>query len=301
MMRGRSSIAIAVRRPNGEIVVKDEKLSSWSTGRIRDIPLIRGTIVLAETLIVGIRALFYSASVAVEEDMEEEATSKVLWGSVIVGLVLAIGLFVVLPLLIVELVIDPHVSSAVIGNVADGFIRLLIFGIYLKAITLMPDIRRVFAYHGAEHATINAYEAGETLNIENVRKYGTAHSRCGTSFLLFVLVIAVIAHAFLGDPHWALRFLERMAILPLIAAVSYEIIKFCAAHVDNSAVRIILAPGMALQKLTTRKPDDEQIEVAMSALRYVLVVDGELPKEAGTVSGVANGADVFSHSGNYPR
>ncbi len=291
MMRGQKSIAIAVRRPNGEIVVKDEQPSSWANGRVREIPGLRGIIVLAETLALGIKALYYSASVAVEEELEEEVTSKMLMGSVVVGLCLAIALFVVLPLVIVEHFIDPHVSSAVVGNVADGFIRLIIFGIYLNAISLFPDIRRVFAYHGAEHSTINAYEAGESLEIENVRKYSTAHSRCGTSFLLFVLVIAIIAHAFLGDPHWALRFLERLAILPVIAAVSYELIKFCAAHVENIFIRIILAPGMALQSMTTRKPDDEQIEVGIMALERVLAGDAKLAEETGSVSGVAGGAD----------
>lgn len=291
MMRGKNSIAIAVRRPNGEIVVKDEQPSSWANGRIREIPFLRGIVILAETLILGIRALYYSASVAVEDEVEEEVTSKMLMGSVGVGLVLAIALFVVVPLVIVEYLIDPHVDSAVIGNVADGFIRLVIFGIYLNVISLLPDIRRVFAYHGAEHATINAYEAGESLNVENVRKYTTAHSRCGTSFLLFVLVIAIIAHAFLGDPHFILRFLERLAILPVIAAVSYELIKFFAAHVDNILVRVILTPGMILQSMTTRKPDDQQIEVGITALERVLASDAQLVEETSSISSVAGGSD----------
>ena len=139
----------------------------------------------------------------------------------------------------------------------------------------MPDIRRVFAYHGAEHKTINAYEAGEQLEVENVRKYSTAHSRCGTSFLLIVLVIAIIAHAFLGDPDFWLRFLQRLAILPLIAAISYEILRFNAAHIEKRIIQIILIPGMALQKLTTREPDDEMIEVAIAALQPVLADDAE--------------------------
>lgn len=293
-MRGRKSIAIAVRRPNGEITVRDETLSSWTTNRIREIPLLRGIVVLAETIILGIRALFYSASVAVEEE-EQEVSSKMLWGSVALGLVLAIGLFVAMPLLIVDLLVDPHFSSAVVGNVMDGFIRLIIFLIYLRAMALMPDIRRVFAYHGAEHATINAYEAGDTLEVGEVRKYGTAHSRCGTSFLLFVLVIAIIAHAFLGDPPLLLRFLERIALLPVIAAVSYEMIRFSAGHLENRLVRAILAPGLALQSITTRHPDDQQIEVGISALRRVLAVDAEpsaeLAEETSLVSSVADGTD----------
>jgi len=293
-MRGRESLAIAVRRPNGEIVVKDEKPSSWANGRIREIPLLRGIVVLIETLIIGIKALYYSASVAIEEEeIDEEVTSRMLFGSVAVGLIIAVALFVGLPYVLVHYVIIPN-STPLIGNVADGVIRLCFFLIYLKAISLMPDIRRVFAYHGAEHATINAYEAGENLEVENVRKYTTAHSRCGTSFLLFVLVIAIIAHAFLGDPPFWLGFLIRLAMLPAIAAVSYELIKYFAGHTDKKIVRMILAPGMALQSMTTRKPDDQQIEVGIAALKRVLDTDIKFPEKTGPVTGVADGSDGIS-------
>ena len=293
MMRGRKSVAIAVRRPNGEITIRRDQLGSLSTGRIREIPLLRGIVILVETLIVGMRALFYSASVAVEEE-EQEVSSPMLWGSVALGIVLALALFLAIPLLIIHFLIDPYVSSAVVGNVVDGVLRLVIFLMYLKAMTLMSEIRRVFAYHGAEHATINAYEAGEPLEVDTVRNYGTAHSRCGTSFLLFVMVIAIIAHAFLGDPPLLLRFLERLAILPAIAAVSYELIRFSAGHVDNRLVSAMLAPGIALQSLTTRKPDDGQIEVAISALKRVIADDvepsAETAEETGPVAGVTDGS-----------
>ena len=275
MMRGQKSLATAVRNPNGEIIVKSEPLSSIFTGRLRSIPFVRGPIALAEAMVLGIRVLLYSASVALEDEEEEEITSKMLWGTAAFGILIAVGLFVVLPLLIIKFLIDPHFSTPIVGNTADGVIRLIIFLIYLKVISLMPDIRRVFAYHGAEHKTINAYEAGEQLEVENVRKYSTAHSRCGTSFLLIVLVIAIIAHAFLGDPDFWLRFLQRLAILPLIAAVSYEILRFNAAHIEKRIIQIILIPGMALQKLTTREPDDEMIEVAIAALQPVLADDAE--------------------------
>lgn len=291
-MRGRKSIAIAVRRPNGEITVRHEPLGSLSTGRVREIPLIRGIVVLVETLVLGIKALFYSASVSLEE--EQEASTSMLWGSVALGLVLAVGLFVAIPLVIIHFLIDPYSSSAVVGNVADGVIRLVIFLIYLKAMALIPDIRRVFAYHGAEHSTINAYEAGEPLEVDKVRTYSTAHSRCGTTFLLFVLVIAILAHAFLGRPPMWIRFLERIAILPAIAAVSYEMIRFGADHVRNRLVRAILAPGLALQAMTTRQPDDRQLEVAISALERVLSADAEtapeFAEETGPVPGMAGGA-----------
>jgi uncharacterized protein YqhQ len=293
MMRGRTSVAVAVRRPNGEITVRHDPLGKWSTSRVREIPLLRGIVILVETLILGIRALFYSASVSVEEE-EQEVSSGLLWGSVAVGLILALALFLVIPLLIIHFLIDPNVSTPIVGNVVDGVIRLIIFIIYLWAMSLMPDIRRVFAYHGAEHSTINAYEAGEPLEVEAVRNYGTAHFRCGTSFLLFVLVLAIIAHAFLGRPPMWIRIVERIAILPGIAAVGYEMIRFSAAHVSNRLVRAIITPGLALQSMTTREPDDGQIEVAISALKRVIADDAEpvaeATEETGPVAGVAGGA-----------
>ena len=291
MMRGRSSVAVAVRRGDGEIALRREPLAALFSGRGREIPFVRGPIVLFETLILGVKALFYSASVALEE-VDESISPRALWGIVGFGFVLALGLFVALPLLIVHF-IDPYVS-AVASNTIDGVIRLVVFLVYLRAIDLLPDIRRVWAYHGAEHKTINAYEAGEELKVENVRSYGTAHTRCGTGFILIVLVIAILAHAFLGRPPMWIRFLERLAILPLIGAVSYEIIKISADHTANWLVRIILKPGLALQSMTTREPDDGQIEVAISALRRVLddevEVPGDLAEEAGPVAGVAGGA-----------
>jgi uncharacterized protein YqhQ len=290
MMRGRKSIATAVRRPDGEIVVKHDRLGTLSTTRYRGIPLVRGPIVLVETFVLGVRALLYSASVSLDE--VEEVGSGLLWGAVAIGVALSLALFLGLPLLVVHYV-DPFITATV-SNVVDGVIRLVVFLAYLWAINLMPDIRRVFAYHGAEHKTINAYEAGEGLEVDSVRPYSTAHSRCGTGFILIVLVIAIAAHAFLGRPAMWLRFVERLLILPVIAAVSYEMIKFSAYHMKNRLVRFALAPGLALQSMTTREPDDSQIEVAISALKTVLADDSEvlpeLAEEAASVPGVAGGA-----------
>ena len=291
MMRGRSSVAVAVRRGDGEIVVKREGLGSLSSGRIREIPFVRGPIVLFETLILGVKALYYSASMALE-DVDESMSPRALWGVVAFGFALAIGLFVGLPLLAVHFV-DPYVN-AMASNTIDGVVRLVIFLVYLRAIDLMPEIRRVWAYHGAEHKTINAYEAGEDLEVEKVRPYGTAHTRCGTGFILIVLVIAILAHAFLGRPPMWIRFLERLAILPVIGAVSYELIRFTADHVKNKLVRVALIPGLALQSLTTREPDDSQLEVAISALERVLADDAEPvlepAEETGPVAGMTGGA-----------
>ena len=288
-MRGRKSVAVAVRRPNGEVVVQDEPLASWSTGRFREMPFVRGPIVLVETLVLGVRTLLHSASVAFEEE-GEEISPALLWGAVILGIALAVGLFVAFPLLIVHY-IDPYISS-VVSNVIDGILRLLIFLAYLAVVGLMPDIRRVFQFHGAEHKTINAYEAGESLEVETVRRYSTAHTRCGTGFILIVLVIAIVATAFLGRPAIWLRFLERLAILPVIAALSYEIIRFTASNMGNRLVRMAITPSLALQAMTTRQPDDSQLEVAISALNRVLAIDAgtaKLAEEAGPVPGVAGG------------
>ena len=296
-MRGRNSVAVAVRHPNGGITLRHERLSALFAGRIRETLFLRGPIVLIETLLLGVRALFYSASVALDEQ-EETVGPKTLWGMVAFGFVLALGLFLVLPLLIVRYAVDPHVS-AIGSNVADGLIRMVVFLIYLKAINFMPDIRRVWGYHGAEHKTINAYEAGEDLEVEKIRPYSTAHTRCGTGFILIVMTIAILAHAFLGRPPLWIRFVERLAILPLIGAVSYELIKYSADHTMNRLVRIALIPGLALQSMTTREPDDGQIEVAVSAFKRVLADDvepgGELAEETAPVSGVTGGAGGIDH------
>ncbi len=272
MMRGRNSAAVAVRHRDGEIVMRNEPVAKWATGRIRDIPLLRGPIVLLETIILGMRSLSYSASVAIDEE-DQKLHPAILWSTMAFGFILAVGLFVALPLLIVHF-LDPYITATA-SNVADGVIRLVVFIVYLNLVSLMPDIRRVFAYHGAEHATINAYEAGEELEVDKVRGYGTAHARCGTGFILTVLVIAVIAHAFLGRPAMWLRFLERLAIIPIIGEFSYEMMKFSADHIKNRLVHLAIIPGLALQRMTTRKPDDGQLEVAITALKSVLAADAE--------------------------
>jgi uncharacterized protein YqhQ len=263
MMRGRGNVAVAVRRPNGEIALRREPLAALFSGRIRELPFVRGPIVLLETLILGVRSLYYSASVALED--EEETLSPVaLWGIVALGFIIALVLFVALPLVISRFVVEPNIEG---------------------------DMRAIVGK--AEHKTINAYEAGEDLEVDRVRPYGTAHTRCGTGFILIVLMIAILAHAFLGDPALWIRFLERLAILPLIGALSYELIKYSADHTRNRLVKIALVPGMALQSMTTREPEDDQIEVAISALKSVLADDvksvGEPAEETAPVTGMTGG------------
>jgi uncharacterized protein YqhQ len=271
MMRGRKAMVTAVRRPGGGVAVDTQPLTGIYSGWVRRTPLLRGIIVLLEVLVLGIRSLLYSANVSLEEE-EEEISGWLLWLLVAVSLASAVALFFMAPLFLTKL-LAPHITSPLLFNLIEGVIRVAIFLAYLKLITLFPDIKRVFAYHGAEHKAVNAYEAGVPLEVEEVRKYNTAHVRCGTSFLFVVLIIAIIVFALVGLPSLWLMVLSRIVLTPLIAALSYEVIYFGNRHTGNAAVRAVLAPGLWLQSLTTREPDDAQLEVALSALRRVVELD----------------------------
>ncbi len=273
MMRGPKLMKVAVRRSNDEIASHVEPLGALYSGPLRQRPLLRGFLVLVETLALGIKALLYSAKVSAESELEAEINPAVFWLAAVLGIMLGLILFVAVPLLIAHFGLDRFITSPILSNLADGLMRVVIFLLYLKGMALIPDIRRVFAYHGAEHKAVNAYEAGAPLEVEEVQKYSTAHTRCGTGFLLLVLVIAILAFVFLGRPALWLRFLSRLALLPVIAAVSYEVIRFAADHLGNPFVRAILAPGLWLQRLTTRQPDEKQLEVAIEALQGVLEKD----------------------------
>ena len=276
MMRGQKTMVTAVRRPSGGLALDVQPLSTLYTGRLRRIPLIRGIVVLIEALVLGMKSLLYSANVSLEEE-EEEISGWLTWALVAVSLAFAVALFFMAPLFLTTL-LDPYINSSLVFHLIEGFIRLGIFILYLKLMTLVPDLRRVFAYHGAEHKAVNAYEAGVPLEVEAVKEYNTAHVRCGTSFLFAVLIIAIIVFALVGRPAVWLMVLSRIILIPVIAALGYEVIYFGANHARNAIVRAILAPGLLLQALTTREPDDGQLEVAVSALQKVVEVDQ--PKEA---------------------
>jgi uncharacterized protein YqhQ len=276
MMRGQKTMVTAVRRPNGGLAIDVQPLSSIYTGRLRRIPFIRGIVVLIEALVLGMKSLLYSANVSLEEE-EEKISGWLTWVLVTVSLAFAVALFFMAPLFLTKL-FDPYINSSLVFHLIEGFIRLGIFIAYLKVMTLVPDLRRVFAYHGAEHKTVNAYEAGVPLEVEAVKEYNTAHVRCGTSFLFAVLIIAIIVFALVGRPAVWLMVLSRIILIPVIAALGYEVIYFGANHARNTIVRAILAPGLWLQKLTTREPDDNQLDVALAALSKVVEVDQ--PKEA---------------------
>jgi len=273
MMRGRQSMAVAVRDPSGEIVLHSEPLS----GVIRNstwqkVPFVRGLLMLWDTLVLGTRTLMYSANVALSEE-DVELTTPALVGTLLFSLTVGIGLFFVLPLVIVGF-LDRFITSDLLSNLLEGAVRLTVLVLYLALIGLVPDVKRVFSYHGAEHRTINAYERGAPLDVEGVGAYSTAHTRCGTSFLLIVVFISVLLFAFLGRPPIVWRIMTRILLVPLIASVSYEIVRFSADHSSNPLVRAFIVPGMVLQSLTTREPDESMIEVAIAALKPVLAADG---------------------------
>lgn len=273
MMRGRKHISVALRAPDGGIVTFTEPVGAVYRGRLGSMPFVRGILVLWESLILGLRTLFYSAEVASREETKRLSPAW-LWFSLALGVIFALVLFLVLPLLVVW-ALDPYISSSIVSNTVEGLVRLAIFIAYLWLIAFIPDVRRLFAYHGAEHKTVNAYEQGAALEVDQIRGYSTAHARCGTAFILVVLVLAIIVFAFLGRPPLWLRFLERIALLPVIAAVSYEMMRLGAGHAKNIAVRALLTPCFLLQVLTTRQPDDGQLEVAISALKGALDADAE--------------------------
>jgi uncharacterized protein YqhQ len=273
MMRGRENVAVAVRRPDGEIDVTSQPLATIYKGHFRNWPFIRGIIVLLETLALGTQAIFHSAQIAAAEEDEKGIPPTLLWGGVAVAVAFAVGLFFIVPLLLTRYLVYPYIASALICNIIEGILRIIIFIAYLKLISLMPDIKRVFAYHGAEHKVVNAYEAGMPLELDYVKNYSTAHARCGTSFLLAVLVISIIVFALLGRPPLWLGILSRIVLIPVIAALGYEFVRFGAAHSQNWLVRGLLVPGLKLQAMTTGEPNDSQLETAISALKKVIEAD----------------------------
>jgi uncharacterized protein YqhQ len=274
MIRGKEGVAISMRQPNGELNIVRQPLASIYKGRLREMPLIRGIIALVETLVLGTQSLLHSAQVAAAEEVGEKIPTAILWGTVAVSLALGVALFFMIPLFTTRYLIDPYINSALLSNIFEGLIRIGIFIAYLKLISLIPDIKRVFAYHGAEHKVVNAYEAGVPLEVESVKNYSTAHARCGTAFLFIVLIVAIFVFALVGQPTLWIRILSRIALIPVIAVISYEIMKFGAGHINNPVVRILLAPGLLLQAITTREPDDSQLEAAISALNEVIKIDG---------------------------
>lgn len=268
MMRGPHRLAVAIRRSAGDILVETQPFTSWASRYwLLRLPFFRGIVALVESLVLGIKYLSFSASLVLEEEEGEELKPRDLILTVALALAAAIGIFVILPAVAAMLA---HPWLPLYGqNLLEGLLRLGIFLAYIVAISRVRDIKRVFQYHGAEHKVINAFEAGEQLTLEKVRPYSTLHPRCGTSFLLLVLLFSVFFFSFLGKGGIWWRLISRVILLPLVAGSAYEVIKWASRNLKYPVVRMIIAPGLWLQRFTTREPDDEMLEVALKALKAV--------------------------------
>jgi uncharacterized protein YqhQ len=298
MMRGSKAMAVAIRAPNGQIVVRSEPLNARIySGWIAKVPVVRGITMLWDTLVLGTRTLMLSADIAAQEPVTQPTTPSaaspnsgsrheslfsdpVAWGTMILSLGLGVGLFFLLPALLTKW-LDPLIGSALLSNLVESAIRLVLVLAYVWAVGLVPDVGRVYAYHGAEHKAVHAYEAGEPLTVEAIQAHTTAHTRCGTAFILIVVFVSVLVFTVLGRPPLLLRLASRILFLPLISGIAYEWLKFSARHESAWWARILVAPGLAMQKLTTREPDDDMVEVAIAALKRVLEEDGlqAVPKQ----------------------
>jgi uncharacterized protein YqhQ len=282
MMRSPSNWALAVRKPDGEIAEVNRPIRSvMSRHWFFRLPILRGVIALGESLAIGFRALAISANYAAQEEGDDgEVQTELSRGSLIFAFAIAIGfalmLFKVTPALITSWLPIETTGWFVI---VEGLIRVSLFVGYLLVISLLPDLRRVFEYHAAEHKVINAYEAGEELVPEKVQRFSLIHPRCGTAFLLWVMVIAIFVFAFFGRPTWYWLIASRILLLPLIAGLAYELIRFAGKHTGNRVLMTLLAPGLWLQRLTTREPSLDQLEVSIRALKEVLQLEGRAPTE----------------------
>jgi uncharacterized protein YqhQ len=282
MMRGVSNWSLAVRKPDQSIALHAWPLESWMQRYpILKVPIVRGVVALIESLIIGMRALTLSANESLGED-EQELTKGQMGITLFIALAIAVGLFFLAPLGLTRL-FKAELGTGILFWLVEGLVRVIIFIIYIAAMTRIPDLRRVFEYHGAEHMAIHALEHGEPLTPEACRKYRTLHLRCGTSFLLVVMVVSILVFALVRYPAWYWLVLSRIVLIPLIAGVSYEIIKFAGRHEDSAMVRVVMAPGLALQWMTTRRPNEGQLEVAIAALEKIIELE---PQDRPPVKGV---------------
>jgi uncharacterized protein YqhQ len=276
MMRGVDNWSLAVRKPDGDIWLDSWPLVSlMKKHRFYRLPVVRGVVALVESLIIGVRSIQMSANLQLGEDEageSQELSKKELAGTLIVALVLAVALFFLVPLFVTGLFTD-FLGSGFAFWFVEGLVRVAIFVGYLAIVTRIPDLRRVFEYHGAEHMSIHALEHGDDLTPPRVETYTTLHVRCGTSFLLIVMVVSIMVFAFVGRPAWYLLILSRVILIPLIAGVSYELIRLAGRFETNRVVRAIMLPGLMLQWMTTKRPDDSQVEVAIAALQRIIELE----------------------------
>jgi uncharacterized protein YqhQ len=282
MMRGRKYMAVAVRNPEGEIVLHSEPLPPRIYASfINKVPFMRGFVLLWDALVLGMRTLMFSAEVAVGEE-DVEFSGPIAWGTIALSLTMAIAIFFVSPLALISLIGRFVDVPILIQHIIEGIVRLALFLGYVWAISLLEDIKRVFGYHGAEHKAINAYEQGVQLVPEKVAQCSIVHPRCGTAFLLIVMVISIFVFALVGDPNLWIKIISRIVLIPVIAGTAYEFLKFSAARQDNPIIKVLIAPGLALQRMTTREPDLSMLEVSIAALEKLLAEE-HLAAEASTV------------------
>jgi uncharacterized protein YqhQ len=262
MIRTPEHLSVAVRKPNGRIVVRTERIVSLTKrfGFLK-LPLLRGVIALYETLLIGVKALLFSAQEASEE---EKITKKELIVTFSVATLIAVALFVLLPLFLASITVSKNIF---LFNIVDGVARLVIFLAYLLVIASFKDVKRMFAYHGAEHMAVHAHEHKKKLTVQNVKKFKTMHPRCGTSFLLIVLMVSILVFSFIAHPNFFIKFFSRLLLIPVIAGISYEILRFSARFSNTLVGKVLVYPGVALQRITTKLPDKGQIEVAIAALK----------------------------------
>jgi len=269
MMRHGNKTAAAVRSPSKEIVfMEQEYIPLTKRYKILGLMFIRGTITLFEMMFIGIKCLMFSADVALSEE-ERKPNSWEMTLSFIFSFSIAIFFFVVVPAFCFTQM-KPFVSNLILLNILEGCVRLGMFLTFLGSTLLMEDMRRVYMYHGAEHKTVFAWEKGEELTVDNVKKYSTRHPRCGTSFILFVMIVSIIVFSFLGRPDFLERVFYKLLLLPVVAGISYEAIRFTGKHARWQVVQLLSWPGLMLQKITTREPSDDQIEVAIAAMKKVV-------------------------------
>jgi uncharacterized protein YqhQ len=284
MMRGQNIYAVAVRDPKGGIVIHEQPVSkTLYRGRIARTPFVRGLVGLWDALGIGTRALMWSADVAAGEEVE--FNGPIVWVSVIISLAVGLGIFAVLPTALATGVQNLFglENAPFLVNLIEGVIQIAILIAYISLIARMNDVKRLFGYHGAEHKTINAYEAGAELTPEVVAKYPIEHPRCGTAFLLTVAFVGVLLFSILGRPDLPILILSRVIGIPVVAGVAYEVLRFTAKHADNPLIRIMIIPNLALQHLTTRQPDKDMLEVAIAAFKRVLYSEGLISAEEAAV------------------
>ena len=281
MMKGSSSMATSIRLPDGSITTDLQEIKK--PGKISKIPLLRGIYALGSSMVIGTKTLMYSADVLekagvdvekdkfdlwIEKRFGDKANTFIIYLSVVIAVFFSVGVFIILPTVLTT-AMHAVTSNPLLLNIFEGFLRITLFVIYIAAISRLKDIRRIFQYHGAEHKSIHCYENGLDLTVENCRPFPTLHPRCGTSFMMFVMVISLLLYSFLGWPSWIIRVASRLLFIPLIAGLSYELLKF-AGKSTSGFIKFVSLPGLWLQKMTTVEPDDDQLEVAIVSLKSVL-------------------------------